>query len=92
MSAGTRSPRAGTDAATLFGLTGKSILITGATGALGSAAARALGRMGARLTLVGGNGPKLDAVAAEIASPGEVIPQPLTSLADGVGLCVRANR
>ncbi|MGH3634334.1 MAG: SDR family NAD(P)-dependent oxidoreductase [Mycobacterium sp.] len=71
--AGTRSPQAGSDPATLFGLTGKSILITGATGALGSAAARALGQAGARLTLAGGNGPQLDAVAAEIASSAEVI-------------------
>jgi NAD(P)-dependent dehydrogenase (short-subunit alcohol dehydrogenase family) len=38
-----------------FSVRGKSILITGATGALGSAAARALADAGARLTLAGGN-------------------------------------
>ncbi len=39
----------------LFSVEGKSILITGATGALGSVAARALSEVGARLTLAGGN-------------------------------------
>ncbi len=38
-----------------FSVAGKSILITGATGALGSVAARALAQEGARLTLAGGN-------------------------------------
>jgi NAD(P)-dependent dehydrogenase (short-subunit alcohol dehydrogenase family) len=38
-----------------FSVQGKSILITGATGALGSVAARALADAGARLTLAGGN-------------------------------------
>lgn len=38
-----------------FSLAGKSILITGATGALGSAAARALAEAGALLTLAGGS-------------------------------------
>lgn len=38
-----------------FSVQGKSILITGATGALGSVAARALAESGARLTLAGGN-------------------------------------
>ena len=39
----------------LFDVAGKSILITGATGALGSVAARALSEAGALLTLAGGN-------------------------------------
>ncbi len=39
----------------LFSVAGKSIVITGATGALGSVAARALAEAGARLTLAGGN-------------------------------------
>ncbi len=38
-----------------FSLQDKSILITGATGSLGSVAARALAEEGARLTLAGGN-------------------------------------
>lgn len=38
-----------------FSVAGKSIVITGATGALGSVAVRALAEAGARLTLAGGN-------------------------------------
>ena len=38
-----------------FSVQDKSILVTGATGALGSVAARALAEAGARLTLAGGN-------------------------------------
>ncbi|HUB55135.1 MAG TPA: SDR family oxidoreductase [Mycobacterium sp.] len=38
-----------------FSVAGKAIVITGATGALGSVAARALAEAGARLTLAGGN-------------------------------------
>ncbi len=45
----------GTTAAARFSVAEKSILITGATGALGSTAARALSEAGARLTLAGGN-------------------------------------
>ena len=48
---------------TRFNVHEKSILITGATGALGSVAARALAGAGARLTLAGGN-------AAGLASGG----------------------
>ena len=40
---------------TRFSVEGKSILVTGATGALGKVAARALAEAGARLTLTGGN-------------------------------------
>lgn len=42
-----------------FSVRGKSILITGATGSLGSAATRALSEAGARLTLTGGNSERL---------------------------------
>jgi NAD(P)-dependent dehydrogenase (short-subunit alcohol dehydrogenase family) len=51
------------DMAKLFDLSGKSALITGATGALGSAAARALAGAGAHVTLAGGNAEKLAAIA-----------------------------
>ncbi|MBT2440230.1 SDR family oxidoreductase [Streptomyces sp. ISL-36] len=51
----------------------RSIVITGATGALGSAAARALNALGARLTLAGGNADKLDALAADLNGPGPVV-------------------
>ena len=49
-----------------FSVQGKSILITGATGALGSVAARALADAGARLTLAGGNAAGLAELAAGI--------------------------
>lgn len=45
--------------ASLFSVRDKSILITGATGSLGSVAARALGEAGAKLTLAGGNTDRL---------------------------------
>jgi NAD(P)-dependent dehydrogenase (short-subunit alcohol dehydrogenase family) len=62
---GVRADQAGSDGLERFRLTGKSILITGATGALGRAAAAALGRAGARLTLAGGNGARLKEVAEQ---------------------------
>ena len=48
---------------TLFDLTGRSILITGATGALGKAAAMALALSGVRLTLAAGTKDDLETVA-----------------------------
>ncbi|WP_017627278.1 SDR family NAD(P)-dependent oxidoreductase [Nocardiopsis chromatogenes] len=55
-----------------FDLAERSLIITGATGSLGSAAARTLHAMGCRLTLAGGSGDKLDALAAELDGPGRV--------------------
>lgn len=49
--------------AELFDITGKSALISGATGALGGAAARALASAGAHVTIAGGNTEKLNALA-----------------------------
>ena len=54
------------DIAKLFDISGKSALITGATGALGSAAARALAGAGAHVTLAAGNAEKLAAVAQSL--------------------------
>jgi NAD(P)-dependent dehydrogenase (short-subunit alcohol dehydrogenase family) len=61
-----------------FGLAGKSILITGATGALGSAAARALAEAGALLTLAGGSAGPLNELAADLrgTGPGAVVTVP----------------
>jgi NAD(P)-dependent dehydrogenase (short-subunit alcohol dehydrogenase family) len=56
--------------AAIFDLAGKSALVTGATGAFGQEAARALAGAGAHLTLAGGNAEKLDAVAAAITAAG----------------------
>jgi NAD(P)-dependent dehydrogenase (short-subunit alcohol dehydrogenase family) len=62
-----------TDPATLFRLDGKSAVITGATGALGKAASRALGAMGARLTLSAGSKDDLDALSDELTAAGHEV-------------------
>ena len=49
-----------------FSVAGQSVLITGATGALGSAASRGLAAAGARLTLAGGNAPALETLRSEL--------------------------
>ncbi|GAB2699809.1 SDR family oxidoreductase [Aliiglaciecola sp. 3_MG-2023] len=54
--------------ASLFSLDGKSALVVGATGALGSAAARALAAAGANITLTGSNSETLSALAKELES------------------------
>ena len=50
----------------MFDLTGKTALITGASGGLGSAIAKALAAQGARLALSGSNKDKLEAFAKEL--------------------------
>lgn len=52
----------------LFDLSGRSALVTGASGAFGSAAARALAAAGASVTLAAANQQVLDEVAADIAN------------------------
>jgi len=65
-------------AAARFSVEGKSILITGATGALGSVAARALADAGARLTLAGAMPPGWTASASAAPRwwPGGPTPRP----------------
>jgi NAD(P)-dependent dehydrogenase (short-subunit alcohol dehydrogenase family) len=58
------------DPLSLFDVSGKVIVITGASGALGRAAAIALGALGARLLLASGSADSLAAVAAEIEETG----------------------
>ncbi len=50
----------------MFDLNGKTALVTGASGGLGSSIARALAAQGARLALSGSNQAKLEAFAAEL--------------------------
>jgi NADP-dependent 3-hydroxy acid dehydrogenase YdfG len=52
--------------AQVFDLTGRSAVVTGATGAFGEQAAYALAGAGAVVTLAGGNTEKLESVAAAI--------------------------
>lgn len=54
----------------LFDLRGKSALVSGATGALGEAAARALAGAGAHVILAGGNKARLDDLAADLEKLG----------------------
>jgi NAD(P)-dependent dehydrogenase (short-subunit alcohol dehydrogenase family) len=54
----------------LFDIRGRSAVITGATGALGSAASLALAAMGARLTLAAGTRPALDELAGKVRALG----------------------
>jgi NAD(P)-dependent dehydrogenase (short-subunit alcohol dehydrogenase family) len=56
--------------AELFDLGGRSALITGATGALGEAAARALVARGARVTLTAGSADALEALGADLRKQG----------------------
>ena len=51
-------------------LDGRSIIVTGASRGIGAATARALARVGARVTLVARSGASIDAVAAEIEEAG----------------------
>jgi NAD(P)-dependent dehydrogenase (short-subunit alcohol dehydrogenase family) len=54
----------------LFDLSGRSALITGATGALGNAAARGLAAAGAKLTITSGRADALDVLADELRGAG----------------------
>jgi NAD(P)-dependent dehydrogenase (short-subunit alcohol dehydrogenase family) len=57
----------------IFDVAARSVLITGATGAFGAAAARGLARGGARLTLTGGSSEKLSALRDELAADGAAV-------------------
>ena len=52
----------------MFDLTGMTALVTGASGGIGSAVARALAAQGARLALSGSNADKLEAFRAELTA------------------------
>lgn len=54
----------------LFEVSGKSAIVTGATGALGKAASLALAQMGAKLTLAAGTAFELEKVADEVRNLG----------------------
>ena len=59
--------------ASVFDLTGRSAVVTGATGAFGEQAAYALAGAGAHVTLAGANDEKLQAVAQAIADAGGTV-------------------
>ena len=53
----------------MFDLTNQTALVTGATGGIGGAIARAMKAQGARVAVSGNAGPRLDAIAAELGAP-----------------------
>ena len=57
----------------MFDLNGKNALVTGASGGIGSAVAKALASRGATVVLTGRRQEALDAVAAEIGSSAHVV-------------------
>ena len=65
----------------MFDLTGMTALVTGASGGIGSAGARALAGQGARLVLSGSNAAKLDAFVGTLDGDHVAVP---CDLADAV--------
>jgi 3-oxoacyl-[acyl-carrier protein] reductase len=74
----------------MFDLTGMTALVTGASGGIGSAVAKALASRGARLALSGTREDALKSVAAEIGGETVVLPCNLSNSADVDGLVPRA--
>jgi 3-oxoacyl-[acyl-carrier protein] reductase len=64
----------------MFDLTGKTALVTGATGGIGGAIAAALHRQGATVALSGTRREKLEEIAASLGSRAHVVPTNLSSL------------
>lgn len=64
------APRSALSPLEMFDLSGRVALITGATGALGGAAARGLVAAGARLTLAAGGSEALEALGSELRESG----------------------
>jgi 3-oxoacyl-[acyl-carrier protein] reductase len=58
----------------MFDLTGKTALVTGATGGIGGAIARALHKCGATVAISGRQADKLDAIARELGDRVHVLP------------------
>ena len=58
----------------MFDLTGKTALVTGATGGIGGAIARAFHRQGATVAISGRQVDKLEALATELKERVQVIP------------------
>lgn len=65
----------------MFDLTGKSALVTGATGGIGGAIAKALHRQGASVAISGTRRENLDALAGELGERVHVIPCNLSDMA-----------
>jgi 3-oxoacyl-[acyl-carrier protein] reductase len=75
----------------MFDLTGKTALVTGATGGIGGGIARALHRQGATLALSGTRREVLDQLAAELGSRAHVLPANLAAKDEVEALVPRAE-
>jgi 3-oxoacyl-[acyl-carrier protein] reductase len=73
----------------MFNLTGKKALVTGATGGIGGAIAKALHAQGAHVGISGRNEEKLKALAAELGERISILPADL-SQAEGVDALVKS--
>ncbi|MFT3866436.1 MAG: SDR family oxidoreductase [Solirubrobacterales bacterium] len=85
---------AGIDPAALFDLGERSALVTGATGALGTAAARGLAAAGAKLTLAGGSAARLEELGEELRAAGaaiELVARRPDALADAEAMVAAAT-
>jgi NAD(P)-dependent dehydrogenase (short-subunit alcohol dehydrogenase family) len=72
------------DPAKRFSIEGKSVIVTGASGAMGSEAAKALGAAGANVTLAGTNVAVLEELCAlpELTGRSTIVARRLDELAD----------
>jgi 3-oxoacyl-[acyl-carrier protein] reductase len=74
------------DVELMFDLTGKSALVTGATGGIGGAIAKAFHSQGATVGLSGRNAEKLEAMASELGERVHVLPCDLADKVQVAGL------
>lgn len=75
----------------MFDLSGKKALVTGATGGIGGAVARALHAQGAHVAISGRNEEKLKSLAAELGERVTILPADLSSGEAAVDLAKRAE-
>jgi 3-oxoacyl-[acyl-carrier protein] reductase len=75
----------------MFDLTGRKALVTGATGGIGEAVARALHAQGATVGLHGTRAEKLEALAAELGERAKVLPADLSDRASVKALGEKAE-
>ncbi len=75
----------------MFDLSGKAALVTGATGGIGAATARALHARGARVALTGRRAAELDALAAELDGRALAVPADLADPAAPAALVERVE-
>ncbi len=70
-------------------LSGKVVIITGASSGIGAATARALARLGCRLTLAARSGDKLDALVEELGPDALAVPTDVTRAEDAARMAAQ---